>query len=536
MKRKTAMLLAGVMLVSALSGCGGAAGNNSSSTDGTMKTSADYVTETADEQGDVQAAPSDNGNEEAYEVVMQWPTVTETPAGITDVENAINEIIEPEIGVTLKLEPVNVANLANETSLAISSGSKLDICLTLFTGVGSLVRTGSVIPIDELYETYGADIAEACGVSIFGGYYGNAMYAVPIAYVNGKSYGYAARTDLLTKYGFEIDEEKIYTIEELEEIFAAVKEGEGDAFYCIAGYVNQESMGSVENIYAYDKLGATAASGVLMLTEEDPEMKVTNLFETKEYEDYAGRMYRWAQAGYYSPDASSATESWMDQVKAGNYLGGFTYTSGAVKGDFESNTGMEITIINTVEGYSASHMFQDTLWSITSACQNPEKTMEFLNYIYKDSRISTLLQFGIEGVSYEVTEQDENGTVIKFPEGQNPMTVSFYCLLGVYGNRLEWPVMAPETTTTNKEIKEWSESVMHISPALGYCFVSDSVASEYAAVTSVMNQYMPIISAGAIDPVQELPEFIEALKAAGIDTVIEENQRQLDEWLTENGN
>lgn len=37
-----------------------------------------------------------------------------------------------------------------------------------------------------------------------------------------------------------------------------------------------------------------------------------------------------------------------------------------------------------------------------------------------------------------------------------------------------------------------------------------------------------------LDPSKALPEFIEALKVAGIDAIIEENQRQLDEWAESN--
>ena len=45
-----------------------------------------------------------------------------------------------------------------------------------------------------------------------------------------------------------------------------------------------------------------------------------------------------------------------------------------------------------------------------------------------------------------------------------------------------------------------------------------------------MEQYCYSFNAGALDPESALPEFIDALKAAGIDKVIEANQEQLDAW------
>ena len=95
--------------------------------------------------------------------------------------------------------------------------------------------------------------------------------------------------------------------------------------------------------------------------------------------------------------------------------------------------------------------------------------------------------------------------------------------------------MAPSPVGLNQTLREFNDTITLISPAMGYCFVTDSVQTEYAAVQSVVSQYVPIISAGAIDPATEIPEFIAALEAAGINDIIEENQRQFNEWLSING-
>ena len=65
---------------------------------------------------------------------------------------------------------------------------------------------------------------------------------------------------------------------------------------------------------------------------------------------------------------------------------------------------------------------------------------------------------------------------------------------------------------------------------MGYSFVRDSVSTEIASLSTVIEQYDKMINCGALDPKKAVPEFISALKAAGIEEVIAENQRQLDEW------
>ena len=54
--------------------------------------------------------------------------------------------------------------------------------------------------------------------------------------------------------------------------------------------------------------------------------------------------------------------------------------------------------------------------------------------------------------------------------------------------------------------------------------------TQYAAVSDVITQYQAVLGLGVVDPATELENFRSSLKAAGIDEVIAENQRQYDEW------
>lgn len=45
------------------------------------------------------------------------------------------------------------------------------------------------------------------------------------------------------------------------------------------------------------------------------------------------------------------------------------------------------------------------------------------------------------------------------------------------------------------------------------------------------DKYKAIIENGDADPSTTLPQFNEELKSAGIDNIIEDMQKQVDEWL-----
>lgn len=71
-----------------------------------------------------------------------------------------------------------------------------------------------------------------------------------------------------------------------------------------------------------------------------------------------------------------------------------------------------------------------------------------------------------------------------------------------------------------------------MSPLLGYVFDSSDVMTEIAAVNHVLDEYMPSLECGVIADVDEaIDHFNAALDAAGMDVIIQENQRQLDAWL-----
>lgn len=103
---------------------------------------------------------------EITEIVWQWPSLGSTGSGFQAVEDALNAMTEPDIGVHITLEPVTFSELANETVLTVSSGEQLDLCLSVGTGVGNLVSSGLIEPLDDYIDNEGKDIKEKCGSAL----------------------------------------------------------------------------------------------------------------------------------------------------------------------------------------------------------------------------------------------------------------------------------------------------------------------------------------------------------------------------------
>ena len=183
--------------------------------------------------------------------------------------------------------------------------------------------------------------------------------------------------------------------------------------------------------------------------------------------------------------------------------------------------------------YSGGSVIQ---WSIPITSGNPEKAMQALNYIYKNRDAACLLQYGIEGSEYEVVQEDGDLKQIKML-ADNTQSLPYFMPYGIWGNVLQQPDVAPNPMGSNARMQELEDAMPEErkSPAFGYSFDQQPVATEIAAVNTVIEQYTPSLNCGAVDPAKALPEFIDALKAAGMDTIIAEQQKQFDAWYAEKG-
>ncbi|WP_338533650.1 ABC transporter substrate-binding protein [Paenibacillus peoriae] len=478
--------------------------------------------------------PTNDANSDIPTIVWQYPTPGNLGSGFQEVEDALNTMLERDVGARVKFEPVALNESTKKASLAVATGEQLDIMLTAFTSLGPSVESGMIIPLDDLLDQYGKDIKEQAEVLLKGTTYDSKTYGVPPVYPNGYAYGYLARTDLLKKYDITIDPNKKYTLEDLDQIFAKVKAGEGKDFYMtIPWNTTQDPLNS--SYIEYDKIGGSLATGVLMLNRGFDETTVTNLFASDEYASYAKKMYDWAQKGYISSDAAITKQSPDSLLTTKKYLGMFYWNNRLSASEYSASSGIEFTGIPMIDLYVANNGGQGIMWNIAKTSKDPAKAIEVLNYIYKNKEAAWLLQYGIEGKSYKVLEQSDKGTLIEYLN-KDTSKLPYYQGYGIYGNKLEWPVVFPEQIDKYQILKEDDANIpkSRYSPALGYSFIQANVSSEIAAVSTVIEQYAPALNSGALNPSKAMPEFLNALKAAGMDKIINENQTQLDKWLQDN--
>ncbi len=460
---------------------------------------------------------------EPVEINIQFVGLHEENNDIPAVEEAINAITVPEINVKINIIPLFIGKLATETSLGIAGGEKMDIVTVGLTHpVSTMVAGGMLMPLDDLLESNGQDaMAATANVSeaqkIDGVTYGITGYTSAAT-----AGGFVYNKDMAEEYGLDMHD--FITLDELTAIGETLK-SEGVYLTSFAGSseLNFKFFNTIE-VY-----GTSGAYGVIM----DPanSTKVENIYETEEFAEYCRTIKEWNDSGYLTPDQLTDTTTVQQYLTQQSIFGTSTaYTPAQIAS--WTNPDFETAVLQVTEGISTTAGAIEFMLGIASTCENPESAMDFINLLYSNAEVANLMQYGIEGQDYVAVEGTEN--VITTEGTPNEDLNGYYTRFAHFGDPDLLKIVTPLTDSLYEDRAAF-DAASPKSLSFGYSFDGSAFSAEAGAIASVMLKYMPTLNAGeAPDVDAEIANFVADLKAAGIDDIIADNQRQLDEYLAGN--
>lgn len=475
------------------------------------------------EAGGSKDSAKNNGNgDEPYTVTMVLNGSTQPDE--ERIEQKINEILEPELNANLDIVVLPWASASQQLQLMLSGDEKIDVFYTQATNAVQYMNAGQIIDMSELIDKYGTNIKQIYGEDIakinqIEGF----VYGVPNQIERGSIPAVFMRKDLVEKYN--IDTTQIKEPKDLESVFETVKAGEPDMTML---YSINDGDTPVTRLFRGDNLSDNNYLGVLM--DQTNSTKLENFFATDWFKDTTTMLYNWYQKGYISQDAGTNTENWRTVCKAGNLFSLFFAYHPGTPVEFESSTGYDFEIVPFYnEPIINSSSYNGVTFSIAQNSENPEKTMEVLDYIYGSSEIMNLLNWGEQDKDY-VIEDADNG-IINFPEGITSDNAGYNLNLGwELPNQFiayKWTGSDPQLWEKMEEFNSSAKS----SKAVGFLFDSSNYSSEIAALSNIVKQYSGALYSGSGDPDELIPELLEALDDAGINEVIQAKQEQLDAFL-----
>ena len=447
------------------------------------------------------------------------------------VEDAINNYLENELHETYRvhLKITAIGDYLQKIPMELASGGDDTADVVQVFDVANWSDNGYIIPLDEYADNELKPTLDMIGDVINNGKVDGQIFMVPRYFGTVLDWKWIYNKQMVEDAG--IDVSKIKDLDTLGDALAELKVKYPEEYFLV--YCNQ-----------FDRIlqpkTKTAQVGTYTATVGD-STQLVNYYETDAFKDAIYKAYDFRQKGYADPEGSANTLSHDAVVMGGASKGVIMghsndcdsiaqmFTQTADYGDGETHEFGAVTI-------AMDDKATDTLGiGISHSCKDPAAAARFINLLYTDQFIWDALIFGAEGQDYE---WNEDHTKIRYPEGMDFNTVPYNCMYscGMIGNGFDFflEYESGNETGSNGEYGKYLFENAATPPLYGFVPVTTNVANEIAAVSNVVDQYTNVLTYGDVNPDEQYPLFLQALKDAGIDKIVADYQAQADAWVKAN--
>ncbi len=469
--------------------------------------------------GEKQTAKGEDQNkvpQDTYEI--NWYLMGTAQQDVASVEASVNEYLKDKINATLKIHRLESSQYTKKMSTMIAAGEYFDMAFTAnwCLNYDSNAANGAWLALDEYIPRYLPKTSEQLGEDILNNARVNGkIYAIPALKEMAEQRGWTYRKDIAEKYG--IDMNSIKTLDELEPVLKKIKENEPNMQYPI----DWGSDRTPEALIKYEKVAATA---VIFYDNKNYDGKVVNLVETPEYLEACKTANKFYNEGLIKKDIMTASD-FEQRLKDGKTFCYIDFLKPGKAHETAANYNFELDQAPVTPIWQENGAGTGSMMAISRTSKNPERVMRFLELLNTDAYLNNLINFGIEGKHY--TKVDDK--YINISEN-TPYTLQGYTWMtgNIFLNYL-----------TNGEAEDKMEQLADFNKEAqkpmdyGFKFDPTPVEMEIAACTTVMSEYRSQVIMGSMDPEPIMKEYQSKLKAAGIDKVVEEAQKQYDSFLAE---
>lgn len=447
----------------------------------------------------------------AAPVELTWYTIGTPPKDLGKVNDAVNKYLQTKLGITVNMKYFDWGDYSNKMEVIINSGENFDICFSCSWANDYLsnVRKGAFVPLDSLLAKYGQGTLKAIDPGFWDGVKVNGKtYAIPTNKELPMAPSWVFNKALVDKY--KIDLKKIKKMEDLEPILKTIKDKEPGV---VPFYLTKDFSPTT----SFDKL---AGNGPLGIALSDNTLKIQNYYENPETVKTLQLIHKWYKLGYINSDAATT----QDDKSVKRFL---TRADGQPDADniWSKDLGYRVVSIPIIKPYISTGSTTGAMQAISVTSKHQVEAMKFLNLLNTDSYLRNLVNYGIEGVHY--TKIGTN-RIKELPEA-NDYRVPYFALQNLFITYLL------DTDPADKwdQFRAFNKNSAK-SPALGFNFDGTKFQTEMSAFNNIMNEFNANLFTGTVDPTEWLPKINDKLKAAGLDRVKAEMQKQILSWKAKN--
>lgn len=552
-KRIVALMLVAMMSISCLAGC-----NNSSDSKTTEAPQKETDAATKGTEGET------SGGEETTQEVVQLEEKTIQimmlgPGKQKDsdkVWEAFNEMLQDYVpNTTVEFTIVPAAEYTDRFNRMLAAEEKYDLAWIGYKAKpASHIADENLMPLDDLLEQYGQGIIETLGEKVLdmNRYDGKLYYLISWQGLTSNKYAFWVPTELANLAGntWATDTQAAITkwwdnlgsaesgdnynavFDQMDKYLGAAKA----AGKLYSGIQPNYSWGSWNGWKGYTK-STPATNNVGVIKNEDGKYVVVDGIQSAEKRVWAKRMSEFYEKGYLRSDIASVDLSTLTFVSNGEYNANTvifwtqTLLSDSAEITKEKAAGVDLTYLYREEAGELGKG-DSTGMAVPYCADDPERAMMVLNALYTVPELYQLLIYGIEGEHYT----DNGDGTITTPYGAEGTSDADYGLtrwaIGTCLNSLVTQNDVKGHYESLKAADEAAEPNLFATFSLDKTNIQD-ILTALSAIDKTYSQMVDLCASGA-EIEAALDKWIAERKAAGVDKVIEEMQKQIDEYVKTN--
>ena len=511
MKKIISLVLCVAMVITCLAGCGGA----QAAADAAPAAAASSAA------GSTDAASTDASSAEDLPFVeLTWYCCGQPQSNPDPVFEKINEYLKEKLNCSLKMITYDYGSYDEMLTVMSTAGEEFDLAFTsnwLFD-YDQAGRKGYLLPLDDLIEKYGQDYVAQVpekfrnDAIVDGQTYGLVNYQIEC-----KAYAMEAQKQYIDKYNFDVSQVK--KLADWEPLFEQVQADDPTMYGYLPDPTSHQFWCTIDEGLTKEPIVDGFNPFWIM---RDGSNEIINIYEDPEYVENLKVLHDWYEKGYIRKDAASLTDLNAEQ-RSQKYV---CWIAGNAKPGNETEAeqlmGFPVKDVIMQPAMSSRGNSIATLTGISSTSKNPERAMMLLNLVFADPYLFNLLCFGVEGVNYEFAE---DGSVTSLEEGgYNP------CVDWAMGNQFNAYVRTGQDLDVWEQTKAMNEAS---EPSIlgSFSYDKTKLKTENAMVDAVVEEYRMGFMSGSYDIDETMPVFLQALKDAGADAVMEDMKNQYAEYL-----
>lgn len=345
------------------------------------------------------------------------------------------------------------------------------------------------------------------------------------AKVKGKIYGangytyyrnscpsYMINKSLMEKYNLKAEDFN-RPLHELKDIFEKVQKGEGDGFYPFTAEISPDY--SISSAYA-------VCSGVNI---DRSNNTVRILTDNEDYMSFVKDIYEMEAQGFYSSEARSKIDNFLLKFSFKTPLPDYLIGSGAYTFEGRTATADDVVII-PLEKYGNYRVAASGYTSVCSKSKHADYAADFLNTIFTDTNVTDYLLFGVKDIDYELEEGKISQSSFLHDENEKFSAEIFKML--IYGNSFICTPRYYERDDMSKVYYDMHKSLQK-DPLNKFRFNAEGYAKTLGEINNSLELITKDIGKKSFEDMKS--ELEESLRKAGIDKLLQEVNRQLQEYL-----